>query len=340
MNDWIAELTGVLEAGGRTALVTVVATQGSTPRKAGTKMIVTETGIAGTIGGGQLEYVAIQKARDLLSSGGGPALETFPLGPQLGQCCGGSAQLLFEALDGAALAWLTRAAEPLEAAEPAVLLTGGGDPGKQVLSGTELRESTLAGRLSAERSVLVHEEADGGFWVAEWLHRPAQPLFLFGAGHVGRALVTALAPLPFRVTWVDSRAEAFPPDLPANATAELCEPQRYAVERAPADCHFLVMTHSHAIDFEVCEAVLRRGDAAYLGLIGSRSKRARFLSRLTARGLPAERLECPIGVPGIGGNEPAVIAASVAADLLRRAEALQLAAREAAESAWSSTAAR
>ncbi len=340
MNDWIAELTRMLAAEERAALVTVVATQGSSPRKAGTKMIVTGTAIAGTIGGGQLEYVAIQKARDLLESGGGPALETFPLGPELGQCCGGSVQLLLEAFDSAALTWLARAAEPLEAGAPAVLLTGRDAAGKQVLLGQDLREWTLTGRLSAERSVLVHEEEDGGFWVAEWLHRAAQPLFLFGAGHVGRALVTALAPLPFRVTWVDSRAEAFPPDLPANATAELCEPQRYAVERAPADGFFLVMTHSHAIDFEVCEAVLRRGDAAYLGLIGSRTKRARFLSRLTARGLPAERLECPIGVPGIGGNEPAVIAASVAADLLRRAEALQLAAREAAESAWSSTAAR
>lgn len=342
MSDWIAPLKGLLQAGEAAALVTVVAVEGSTPRDAGTKMIVTETSILGTIGGGQLEYASIQKARDQLSEGAAPNLETFPLGPQLGQCCGGSAKVLFEALDDEALAWLGEVEERVDRLEPAVLITRTeGQPQKQVLAGPSLRDSVFAAELGSERPVLIRDEAGGATWVAEWLHRPLQPLYLFGAGHVGRALVSALAPLPFQVTWIDSRPEAFPEVLPANAKAELCEPQRFAVERAPAGCFFLVMTHSHAVDFELCEAVLRREDMAYLGLIGSRTKRARFLSRLKARGLSDERLGrlgCPIGVPGISGKEPAVIGASVAVDLLQRSEALQQAARE--RTSWPSTAER
>ncbi|MGF1611642.1 MAG: xanthine dehydrogenase accessory protein XdhC, partial [Kiloniellales bacterium] len=151
-----------------------------------------------------------------------------------------------------------------------------------------------------------------------------QPLWLFGAGHVGRAIVRALAPLPFAVCWVDGRPGIFPHETPDNATVEPCDPPWQAVARAPSGAFFLTMTHKHESDYAVCEAVLRRGDAAYLGMIGSDAKRERGLRWLADKGLSAAqiaRVTCPIGLPGIEGKEPAVIAAAVAADLLLRREA-------------------
>lgn len=155
---------------------------------------------------------------------------------------------------------------------------------------------------------------------------PLRPLYLFGAGHVGKAVVRALAELPFAVAWVDSRADMFPADLPANVTRRLCHDPADEVAAAPADAFFLVMTHSHPLDLEICAAILRRGDSAWLGLIGSETKRARFAGRLRAIGHSAEavaRIACPIGVPGIRSKQPAAIAASVAAQLLILAERRQ-----------------
>jgi xanthine dehydrogenase accessory factor len=160
--------------------------------------------------------------------------------------------------------------------------------------------------------------------IRERVNPPAQALWLFGAGHVGRALVPALHPLGFAITWIDGRAGQFPePALHGVKQLALAMPE-LAVDDAPASAIFLVMTHSHPLDEAVCEAVLRRDDFAYLGLIGSETKRARFAKRLGQAGISAKKLEqltCPIGLPGIDSKEPAAIAASVAADLLIRREA-------------------
>lgn len=152
---------------------------------------------------------------------------------------------------------------------------------------------------------------------------PRHQLYLFGAGHVGKAVVRALAELPFAVAWIDGRAGMFPADLPANVAKRLSDDPAREVAAAPADAFFLVMTHSHPLDLEICAQVLWRGDFAWLGLIGSETKRARFAGRLRAIGLPAHalaRLTCPIGVSGIRSKQPAAIAASVAAQLLIIAE--------------------
>jgi xanthine dehydrogenase accessory factor len=150
-----------------------------------------------------------------------------------------------------------------------------------------------------------------------------QALWLFGAGHVGRALAPALAPLGFAITWIDGRTGQFPELSPPGVRQlELAMPE-LAVDEAPPNTIFLVMTHSHPLDEAVCEAILRRGDFFYLGLIGSDTKRARFVKRLGEAGISEELLErlvCPIGLPGIASKEPAAIAASVAADLLMRTE--------------------
>lgn len=144
-------------------------------------------------------------------------------------------------------------------------------------------------------------------------------IVLFGAGHVGRALVKALADIPCRITWIDSREDAFPSDLPDTVAAEFSDAPEHDVADAPPGAYYLVMTHSHAIDLRICRAVLDRGDFRYLGLIGSRSKRAKFERRLSSQGISAERigrLTCPIGMAGISGKRPAEIAIAVAAELL------------------------
>jgi xanthine dehydrogenase accessory factor len=150
------------------------------------------------------------------------------------------------------------------------------------------------------------------------------PLLLFGAGHVGRALVIALAPLPFAIRWIDGRPDAFPALLPASATAVRTDAHEAEIVRAAPGSFVLVMTHEHALDLAITAAALRRDDLPYVGLIGSATKRARFERRFRQLGISDERarsLACPIGLPEIRGKEPAIIAASVAAQLLQRREA-------------------
>lgn len=150
---------------------------------------------------------------------------------------------------------------------------------------------------------------------------PRWRVAVFGAGHVGRALVKLLADLPCRVTWIDPRAEEFPVELPAQVERVVPEQAEDAVGDLPPGADAVVMTHSHQVDFQIVEALLRRPELGYVGLIGSRTKRERFMKRLAERGRPPEelaRLSCPIGVPGIRGKLPAEIAVAVAAELLQR----------------------
>ena len=154
------------------------------------------------------------------------------------------------------------------------------------------------------------------------------PLLLFGAGHVGRALVLALAPLPFAIGWIDSRQDAFPAHIPANTSPIQTDDPAAEIGRAPPDAFVLVMTHDHPLDLAITAEALARG-FPFVGLIGSKTKRARFEKRFRELGIAAERVQalaCPIGVPQIRGKEPAVIAASVAAQLLAERERIALSA--------------
>ena len=256
-----------LAAGRPAMLVQVVQHRGSVPRETGTRMLVAADSVAGTIGGGHLELKAIAQARLQLRQGQRtPADQHYPLGPALGQCCGGALTLRTGPLDAAALAdW----------PEPAPLFT----------------------------------------------------LQLYGAGHVGRAIARLLDDLPCRVQWIDERDDAFPAAPGAAHIERLCvEPVQAEVAQARPFACYLVLTHSHDLDLAITEAVLRRGDFSYLGLIGSATKRARFLHRLASRGLPDDtlaRLTCPIGLPGITGKQPELIAVAVVAQLLQCASALR-----------------
>ena len=250
-----------LAAGTPAIVVEVTEALGSAPREAGTRMLVSAGRCEGTIGGGHLELKAITRARRMLAGGEhGPQSAHYPLGPALGQCCGGAVTLGFSTLDAK-----TVAAWPLAA--------------------------------------------------------PRFHLQLYGAGHVGRAIVRALAPLNVRIDWIDERDEEFPPDadLPAHTQKIAVDAPEAEVRDAPRGAFYLVLTHRHDLDLRIAEAILRRDDFGFFGLIGSQTKRARFVHRFESMGLSPEaiaRMSCPIGLSGISGKEPEVIAAAVAAQLL------------------------
>lgn len=253
----------LLAAGAPLVLAEVGATRGSAPRDAGAWMLVAAEAVAGTIGGGQLEYMAIDRARVMLRRGLASEAMEVPLGPAIGQCCGGHVSLRLTPVDK----WT---AHMLEA------------------------------RIEAEEAALPE-------------------VLVFGAGHVGRALAAALLLLPVRVKLIDQRVAELALAAPAVPTTLSPLPEAEVAAAAPGSA-FVILTHDHALDFLVTAAALDRGDAAYVGMIGSETKLARFRSwrkRTGARGDPAAGLTCPIGGPS-GDKRPAVIAALVAAEIIGR----------------------
>ncbi|MEP9323828.1 xanthine dehydrogenase accessory protein XdhC [Paraburkholderia phymatum] len=158
---------------------------------------------------------------------------------------------------------------------------------------------------------------------------PPMHVVLFGAGHVGHALISLLGRLPCVVQWVDERDELFPDEVPANVQVEATDTPAAIVDEAPAGAYFLVMTHNHALDFALAERIMRRRDFTYFGMIGSKTKRVKFERRLIDRGVDSQRLfemTCPIGVPGIVDKAPPSIAIAVCAELLQlRSQQISLA---------------
>jgi xanthine dehydrogenase accessory factor len=300
-------------------LVTVARVEGSVPREPGARMLVDAQGFRGTIGGGHLEHRALQNARAMLAQGGGGQahLERFPLGPKLGQCCGGIAWLAFEMADAQQLALLhkrrnedTWRLSALDGETRSSLFDASG----------RLLDGAPGPVFARNAGTHVFQDAASRLWLADAVLAPRAHLMLFGAGHVGAAIVRALAELPCRVTWVDERDDLFPPTVPANVSIEATDTPEALVENAPQGTTFLVMTHSHALDLQLSHAILSRpGAQDWFGLIGSDTKRRQFEHRLRERGIDDARLDamvCPVGLPGIEGKAPAVIAASVAAQLL------------------------
>ena len=245
-------------------LVTVARTSGSVPREVGAWMVVSPDGIAGTVGGGHLEFDAIGRAQRALAGGDLAEEVRYPLGPSLGQCCGGVVWLRFERV---------AAGEDLAARVP-----------------------SPAGR----------------------------PVALFGAGHVGQAIAHIARDLPLALHWIDSRDQQFPAEPPARGwRQEVCDSPAGAVADLAPGSAVLIMSHSHAEDFDIVAACLKRqrerGDLPFIGLIGSRTKWASFRQRLEVRGFTAAelaRVVCPIGVPGVAGKQPGVIAVAVLAQIL------------------------
>ncbi|MFT7593733.1 MAG: xanthine dehydrogenase accessory factor [Paracoccaceae bacterium] len=285
---------------GRVVRVVIAGLRGSSPREVGAAMLVWDGGQSGTIGGGALEFEAAEAARgqDVTAR-----LSQHALGPDLGQCCGGAVTLLSEVYDLAAVDRLD------------------GDVVARAVGARALPLSV--GRLLAQaRGQGVQPVAqllDG--WMIEPVHWPARKVWIWGAGHVGRALVDVLAPMPdIAITWVDTAPERFPEVVPDGVTVVPAVHPADLVQHAPVGAEHLVLTYSHALDLELCHRLLAH-DFAFAGLIGSATKKARFRSRLAALGHGAERIgriTCPIGEPGLG-KHPQMIAVGVATAMLRPA---------------------
>ncbi|MDA7425210.1 xanthine dehydrogenase accessory protein XdhC [Thalassococcus lentus] len=291
----LQELQAAVKAHDRVARVVVADVRGSTPREVGAAMLVWEGGQSGTIGGGQLEFEAAEKA--LHQEG----LSRHALGPDLGQCCGGAVTLLTEVFE----------AEHLSDLEGQAVIARG--PGDKPLAVQRIIDR---GRARGERPAaqLIGE------WFVEPVSQPSRDIWIWGAGHVGRALVSVLCPLSdITLTWVDTSAERFPDDVPENVRVlPAAHPQRLAVH-APANAEHLILTYSHEIDFALCHALLGHG-FGFCGLIGSDTKWVRFRKRLSALGhseAQISRICCPIGQKGLG-KHPQAIAIGVAARLLEK----------------------
>lgn len=324
MEAWLGDLQQLLAHGEAVVLVTVAHTDGSAPREACTKMLVTRDGARHTIGGGHLEWKAIELARQLLKDGAHTAharrLERLALGPSLGQCCGGAVVLAFERLDVGDLGWIMSLAKRVTAGAATVRsVSFGPSPGAPLLS-----EPEAAGA----RADCLLWETGGVSLMTETIAPHAFPVVLFGAGPIGAALVKVLATLPCQVRWIDGPDAAFPPAATlagiGNLAIDALASPADAVDAAPPHAYFIVTTHDHALDFVLAERILRRADYAYFGMTGSRTKRAQFDHRLAAIGIdPAQlaRMHCPIGVEGIVDKAPEVIAIAVAAQLLQAVDA-------------------
>jgi xanthine dehydrogenase accessory factor len=264
-------------------VVSIASTQGSVPREAGTWMAVFATQIVGTIGGGHVEFEAIAEARALLkadstrSEVSKSSSKRYILGPSLGQCCGGVMTLSYQ------------------------------------------KYSYLSNKYAGYSQNNVKNTA-----FQPILQQKRQNVALFGGGHVGKAIVNILSTLPMQVMWIDSRDEIFPNELPQNVICEHSDPVQAAVNDLAVGSHVLIMSFSHAEDLDIVAACLlrqrERADLPFIGLIGSKTKWATFKHRLEDRGFTEQELAhitCPIGVEGVKGKEPEVIAVSVAAQLLK-----------------------
>lgn len=378
--SWAAAALTAVRRGEALAMVTVVAAEGSTPREAGTRMLVGERGQSGTIGGGALEHRATEQARRMLGSDRSWALQDYPLGPFLQQCCGGHVRLLLERLDTGSEGWLGEVARLEGAGERYSLQArvkgdrlqrsilsregegdhpedgGEGDAGlagktgiHDLNAGIGSGPSTLLRRVPLPASRRGEEALRSGV-VDQWpgaLIRMIGPdgaplngrrprlsegdalieridarrprLLMFGAGHVGQAIARAFAPLTFALDWHDSREEAAGPGVAVHDEARLVE---IAGAVGEAD-YLLILTHNHDLDYQLTRAALTAGGGRYTGLIGSDTKRARFLRRLRDDDVSEEsiaRLTCPIGLPGLKSKAPEVIAVAVAAQLLQMIE--------------------
>lgn len=297
-------LRAAVAAHGRIARVVVAETRGSAPRDAGAAMLVWPGGQLGTIGGGALEWAAAAAARALLAGGSvAPRCDRHPLGPALGQCCGGAVTLVTEVFDAAAVSALPQAGIHTRR------VAGDADP--------PLALARALRRRRAEGTDMPLT-LDGG-WLAEPVAARRHPVWVWGAGHVGRAVVATLAPLPsVAITWADTGPERFPDPVPAGVDAVPSTDLPRLAACAPRAARHLILTYSHALDLALCDALLARGFVA-AGLIGSASKWRRFRGRLAALGhAPAsvDRIACPIGEPALG-KHPQAIAVGVAAALLR-----------------------
>lgn len=254
-NQWLEDAYRLKQSGIDFVMVSVLAIKGSTPREVGARMLVTAQHTYGTVGGGHLEYKAIQEAQQLLKTNRKDAnsnkiiTQDYPLGATLGQCCGGFVTLLFETVQQA------------------------------------------------------------NFHLA-----------VFGAGHVGKAIIHFLSAIPCQVSWIDSRPDEFPNDIADHISTRITDFPVDEVADMPANTYYLILTHNHQLDLELTEAILKRADSAFLGVIGSDTKAARFRHRLRDKGFSKQQINtmhCPMGEAEIKSKQPGEIAIATLSQILK-----------------------
>lgn len=300
MENWAQKAQEIIRRQGQVILVTLGEANGSTPRGSGTKMLISGPETHGTIGGGNLEFMVIEQARKMLEApDAGLLYQHYALGPLLGQCCGGSTDILLEKLTPEHIPLLDEIIKAVKTKIPYGLV------------------SATSGTNASKYLVTVKQETEDKLF--EWHHNDAIPLYMFGAGHVGKAMAAVLGRLNFSVTWIDDREGQFPEKLPDNVDAiRAHDPLDYVAE-APEGAIFLIFTYSHKLDYDITSAILKRADFRYCGMIGSGTKRARFITYHLKSGGTEEqvkKLTCPVGLSGVRGKSPDVIAVAVAAELL------------------------
>ncbi|NYT66530.1 xanthine dehydrogenase accessory protein XdhC [Alcaligenaceae bacterium] len=307
---WFGHLLNQLETGQPQVLITVVRALGSVPRDPGARMWVGQDSTVDTIGGGHLEWQAIAKARDMLQHASAQSeVVRYALGPSLGQCCGGVVWLAFERLDQADLPWgrlLMQAIHQGRSVQRLVRLDN--------TKGMAVTDATVDIRPAVPDACCEWNEADKQ--VLDVWAVPATHIVVCGAGHVGHAVVAILASLPVTVSWLDPRDDCWPAQPPRNVRC--IQGDADDVIDLPDNAYWLILTHNHALDMQLVEAIFQHRKFQFLGLIGSKTKKARFVSRLSRR-FPSdliERMECPIGLVATSSKEPAIIAVSVVAQLL------------------------
>lgn len=301
MKNWAEKAKAIIHGDGEVILVTLGNSKGSTPRGSGTKMLIGRDDTVATIGGGNLEFMVTEQARKMLAA---PDIhlmyQHFALGPLLGQCCGGATNVLFEKLNRDHFSLLDQIIDAVENKLPYGLVSG--------ISGDEVVKHFV----TSQQVVSEHE-------IFEWDQNDATPLYMFGAGHVGKAMAAVLGRLNYDIKWFDDRKDQFPEMVADNVEKILSDDPVWHVDQAPQGCIFLVFTYSHSQDYDITAAVLKRNDFSYCGMIGSATKRVRFEKFFMKSG-GAEKLlrnfTCPIGLSHIAGKAPDIIAIAVAAELL------------------------
>lgn len=331
MANWLKHAAELAEKKESFVLVTVCGVEGSAPREAGAKMIVTQNRQWGTIGGGNLEFSAVARAKKMIGNDErGMHFEDYPLGPAFGQCCGGKVRIGYERLDVVENDWLAEAAQVFESGATLIIehnLSGKAGAGEWRLArsgdardftcGVAFLDETGAELVSSMPSL----EKCGGWRETIRDHRPR--VFIFGAGHVGAAIVQILQAMPVVTTWVDRRPGQFPRETDNRILTHCSDREAEFIRAAPADACYFILTHDHQLDYELVLETLNRGDSAYCGLIGSRTKRMRFERRLVRAGIDKtqlKRLTCPIGAGGLTSKEPEIIALSAVHEMFRRFE--------------------
>lgn len=339
MLDWIEKSIQLQQSSEAFVMVVIGQVKGSSPREMGTRMLVTLTDSFFTIGGGNLEHQSIQIARAMLNSDQANQYKRFSLAAGLGQCCGGVVSVLFEKITQET-AWLKDLNQFTQRHTECVQVTSlqGGQTMPRLFVSKNTVFPSLVEKQYPQLAKIAREHLDqaempkiqtvslsrGQHLVLFEKMQSKQPhLYVFGAGHVGNALMHVLDHQLFTITWIDTRDDQFSKDFTSGIQMICTDIPHAMIAEAPQNSYFLVMTHDHSLDLLLTEHILKRNDFSYFGMIGSLTKRERFKHRLSARGISQQsinKMVCPIGIDGIQSKKPTAIAVSVAAQLLQQLE--------------------